>query len=108
MSRATYNLDLPPLPDDDAFVDAVRDIVAGRSESYSIFHSEAGASANEVAHRLHVQGASRLGSGAKSYSWSGTASPALRTGPRLRKLASAGRLVAYYDRESHRNVYEVA
>jgi hypothetical protein len=100
-----YNDDLTPLPDDDTVIAAVREIVAGRSPSFLLFRDEPGATENEVALRLGVQGAARLGSGAKAYSWSGTMSAATRMAPRLRKLAREGRLIQRYDRRNYRNAY---
>jgi hypothetical protein len=105
MTRST-NLDLRPLPDDDAIIDAVHGIVAARSDADRRYRVLLGASANEVALQLGVQPADRLGNGAVRGSWSGRMSPALRVAPRLRRLAREGRLAERYDRATYKNRYE--
>lgn len=98
MTRRTANLDLAPLPDDAAFLRAVRDAEA--EQRY-----RDGASAQTIAWRLGVAGARRLGRGAVAHSWTGYMAPALRVAPRLRSLSKRGLLWEVYDRNKHRRYY---
>jgi hypothetical protein len=89
------NQELPPLPDADAIVAAVRELHEERPYQTT---------AQVIAHRLGVRPARRSGRGAVAGSWSGYMAPALRIAPRLRSLARAGRITSMYDhREYARN-----
>lgn len=95
----TYNDRLRPLPSDDEVVAAVESLIAETRWAD-------GVTANEVAWRLGIEPARRLGRQAQGpHSWSGSMSPALRIAPRLRSLADRGRLSRYYDTERHRYRY---
>ncbi len=84
------NLDLPVLPSDDEFLRAVGDLQDSQGVGY-----HHGATASEVAWKLGVAGARRLGRGAVKGSWSGTMSAALRVSPRLASLTRRGLLARY-------------
>lgn len=103
--RKTVNRNLPDLPSDEEVIAAVKAIVAEHQESPSILKQLTGASANEVAHRLRIKGATRHGNGAVEHSWTGTMSPALRLAPKLQSLAKRGQLEREYDNENYRNTY---
>jgi len=104
-ARKTVNRDLPALPSDEQVVAAVAAIVAQHRESPSVVRQMTGASANEVAQQLRIEGATRHGRGAVQYSWSGIMSPALRLAPRLQALTRRGLLEKDYDRDNYRNTY---
>lgn len=89
MTRSTYNAQLPELPNDLAFLNAVGMIVERQKYEY-------GATANDVAHYLGVTGARRLGRGAVAHSWTGTMSAALRVSPRLTSLSNRGLLSRFH------------
>jgi hypothetical protein len=88
MRRRSHNQHLRPLPPDRAFLQAVADIQAS-GRKWDLY---GGASAQDIAWKLDVQGASRLGNGAVKGSWSGNMVPGLRVFPRLRSLAHRGLL----------------
>lgn len=106
--RRTQNLDLRPLPSDDEIVEAVRVIVAAEVERGRPWtHATAG----DVAHRLDVQPANRLGRSASKGNWSGTMAPGTRLAPAMARLARQGRLVKHRFDEPDRSAfwcYEVA
>lgn len=115
MRHRRTNWDLPPLPNDDAVIDAVREIVAENEakmerarEIGRPYYRWPGATANNVAYQLRIQPARRLGNGAVKGSWSGTMSAATRIAPRLRSLARRGLLDAIHDPDGgYRWVYTV-
>jgi len=96
--RRSHNQHLEPLPDDNAFVEAVKTLHADRPY-------DNGVRAVDVARKLGVTGASRLGNGALKGSWSGRMSGSLRVSPRLRALVGQGRLRSYHDEHSRWRYY---
>jgi hypothetical protein len=108
------NRSLPPLPDDEAFIEAVRAIVTehetmmdrARTNGYG-YYKGPGASANDVAAYLRLTPANRLGNGAVKGAWSGSMSAGLRAAPRLQSLAKRGVLRAYHNPGEYRWRYEV-
>lgn len=103
---------LAPLPSDEEFIAAVvalnaeAQATAERGRAAGRFWVPRKATAADVAYRLGIEPARRLGNGAVKGSWSGYMSPALRAAPRLRSLARQGRLVSWH--ENHRAVYAEA
>jgi len=59
-----------------------------------------GVSASDVAYKLKVEPAARLGRGAVKGSWSGFMAPALRVAPALRAMAREGLLVDLFGERS--------
>ena len=97
-SRRSHNQHLAPLPDDDTFVEAVEALYGDRRYGD-------GVRADDVAWKLGVTGASRLGNGAVKGSWSGRMSGSLRVSPRLRSLVGQGRLRSFHDERSRWRYY---
>jgi hypothetical protein len=86
----SYNEDLPALPSDDEIVAAVNELW----EEHSPRSAYEGVSAREIASRLGMHGARRLGTRSSKGNWSGKMPAAVRVAPALRRLANAGDLIA--------------
>src|SRR4051812_32193975 len=93
----SYNEDrLPKLPDDDVVLEAVKE---------APHRGTFGPTAQEIAGRLGLVSARRLGRGAVKHSWTGNMAPALRISPRLLSLTKRGLLWRSYDNHRHRWEY---
>jgi len=97
--RRSHNQRLEELPDDDAFVEAVKVLYADLRRYGN------GVRADDVAWKLGVTGANRLGNGAVKGTWSGRMSGSLRVSPRLRSLVKQGRLRSFHDEHSRWRYY---
>lgn len=100
--RRSHNQHLKALPTDDEILAAVS-YLGTANRRY-----RAGVTAQQIAWKLGVQGASRLGNGAVKGSWSGKMAPALRIAPRLAAMERRGQLRGGYwgyDNDSHRKLW---
>lgn len=96
MTRS-FNDRLAPLPDDITVLRAIAELEP-RAKSM-------GVTANDVAHKLGIEPASRAGRGAVKGSWSGRMSPALRIAPRLERLHRLGWIISGYGYRSRKHWY---
>lgn len=85
MRRRSHNQHLGDLPTDDEVLEALAALEASDSSRY-----EYGITAQSLAWKLGIAGASRLGNGAVKGTWSGRMAPALRICPRLEAFARQG------------------